>query len=105
MLPAGKLLVRIVNSGDQGLAYGPQPSVDRLTAHGWRPQAFENKGVPVGFPDAEYRLVPGKTSPCLEVPVSDYWIPGLYRVGFKLDEIHASGDSAELRPTAYFRVD
>jgi hypothetical protein len=94
----------IVNTGQAVLEYGVKPEVDQLVHGLWHPRPFVQDGVPVGFPGIILKLKPHTTSTCMEVPVSDSWRPGLYRVWFEVEAERNQDAVSELQPTAYFRV-
>lgn len=104
VMVGGRIFALIVNTGKTVLGYGVRPEVDQLIQGRWHPREFVQDGVPVGFPGVLLELKPRSTSTCLEVPASDSWRPGLYRVWFSVEaDDDKSADSA-LQPTGYFRV-
>lgn len=104
VIPGRRMFAVLVNTGQAVLEYGVKPEVDELVHGLWHPRAFVQGGVPVGFPGVLLELTQHMTSTCLEVPVSDSWRPGLYRVWFKVESVGGQGAVSELQPTAYFRV-
>lgn len=96
VLPGTRIFVRIENLGRAALGYGEAPKIDRLDSGRWH-------GVSVGSLGMLLELRPRSTSSCLEVPVSDSWRPGLYRMSFEVEEIDNQGGASELS-TVYFRV-
>src|SRR5215213_1860347 len=101
--PGGRIHAYLENVGSTVLKYEMIPAVDRLANGRWVPQRFVRDGVRVGFPTSSLELMPESTSTCVEVPVSDTWQTGLYRVWIP---VVPAGDSTEApeRPAAYFRV-
>lgn len=95
---------RIVNEGTDPLAYGMEPSVDRLIGESWYPQRFVRDGTGVGFNLALSELKPQQVLGCIEIPISDTWRPGLYRVRFSLESWDDRGSGQAIQPSAYFRV-
>lgn len=95
---------RLINGDAESLAYGSEPIVDRLVGESWHPQRFVRDGVGVGFNLALYELRPHRASGCLEIPISETWRPGLYRVRFSLEGRDDRGSGQAIRPAAYFRV-
>jgi hypothetical protein len=99
-----RTFVRIRNAGTDSLAYGSEPIVDRLVGGSWYPQRFVRDGTGVGFDLALYELKPHHASGCLEIPISDTWRPGLYRVRFSLESRDGRDSGQAIQPAAYFRV-
>lgn len=95
---------RIINAGTDPLAYGMEPIVDRLVGESWYPQRFVQDGTGVGFNLGLYELKPHQVSGCIEIPISDTWLPGLYRVRFSLESWDDRGSGQAIQPGAYFRV-
>lgn len=95
---------RIINGDADPLAYGSEPIVDRLVGESWYPQRFVRDGTGVGFDLALYELKPHQASGCLEIPISDTWRPGLYRVRFSLESRDGRDPGQAIQPGAYFRV-
>ncbi|HET6997660.1 MAG TPA: hypothetical protein VFI03_03640 [Solirubrobacterales bacterium] len=95
---------RIVNGGTDPLVYGMEPIVDRLVDESWYPQRFVQDGTGVGFNLAIHELRPHQVSGCIEIPISDSWRPGLYRVRFSLESSDDQGSDQTIQPGAYFRV-
>lgn len=94
----------ITNAGTEPLAYGSEPMVDRLVGESWYPQRFVRNGTGIGFDLALYELKPHQASGCLEIPISDTWRPGLYRVRFSLERWDDRGSGQAIQPAAYFRL-
>lgn len=94
----------IMNAGTESLAYGSEPIVDRLVGENWYPQRFVRDGTGVGFDLALHELRPHQESGCIEIPISDTWRPGLYRVRFSLESWDDRGSGQAIQPAAYFRV-
>lgn len=99
-----RTFARIVNVGSDPLAHGGEPFVDRLVDEHWYPQRFVRDGTGVGFNLARYELKSQRASGCIEIPISETWRPGLYRVRFSLESWDDRGSSRTIRPAAYFRV-
>lgn len=99
-----RTFVQIINAGTDPLAYGSEPIVDRLIGESWYPQRFVRDGTGVGFNLALYELRPHQVSGCIEIPISDTWRPGLYRVRFSLESWDDRGSGQAIQPAAYFRV-
>jgi hypothetical protein len=99
-----RVFAQIENLGTSSLGYGVAPEVDQLIRGLWHPRDFERNGVPVGFTLAEWELRPRARSSCLEVPVSDTWSRGLYRVRFLLEKWGRREERSAVRPVAYFKV-
>lgn len=95
---------RIINGDNDPLAYGNEPIVDRLVGESWYPQRFVRDGTGVGFNLALHELRPHQASGCIEIPISDTWRPGLYRVRFSLESWDDRGSGQSIQPGAYFRV-
>jgi hypothetical protein len=99
-----RTFVQIINAGTDPLAYGNEPIVGRLVGESWYPQRFVRNGTGVGFNLALYELRPHQVSGCIEIPISDTWRPGLYRVRFSLESWDDRGSGQAIQPGAYFRV-
>jgi len=100
-----RTFARIENRGTAALAYGVEPQFDQLAGHTWHPRRVVRDGHSVGFSLQLAELKPHAASGCLEVPISDTWHPGFYRVRFSLESWKQRGSGTQtIRPTAYFRV-
>jgi hypothetical protein len=99
-----RTFAQIINAGTEPLAYGSEPIVDRLVGESWYPQRFVRDGTGVGFNLALNELRPHQASGCIEIPISDTWRPGLYRVQFSLESWDDRNSGQAIQPTAYFRV-
>lgn len=95
---------RIMNGDADPLAYGSEPIVDRLVGESWYPQRFVRDGIGIGFDLARHELKSHQASGCLEIPISDIWRPGLYRVRFSVESWDDRGSGQAIQPAAYFRV-
>jgi hypothetical protein len=98
----GRLFARIQNGGPQDLGYGQTPLVDQFAEGGWHPRPLRRDGHPVVFGAILLRLKPHTISSCLEIPVSEQWPAGLYRVRFEVEAL-TDAKNPDL-PVAYFRV-
>jgi len=99
-----RTFAQIINVGTEPLAYEIEPIVDRLVGESWYPQRFVRDDTGVGFNLALYELRPHQASGCIEIPISDTWRPGLYRVRFSLESWDDRGSGQAIQPGAYFRV-
>jgi hypothetical protein len=100
-----RLFVVIENLGTAALGYGNNPKVDRLIRGSWHPQQFVRDGESIGFTLELVELKPRSTSSCVEIPTSDSWRRGLYRLRFSLqDKMHQGTSASTIEPVAYFRV-
>lgn len=99
-----RTFARIENRGTAALAYGVEPQFDQLVGDTWHPRRVVRDGHPVGFSLELTELKPHTASGCLEVPISDTWHPGLYRVRFSLESWEHRGSGPAIQPVAYFRV-
>jgi hypothetical protein len=99
-----RMFAQIENLGTSALGYGVAPKVDQLIGGLWHPRDFERNGIPVGFTSAELELRPRSKSSCLEVPISDTWSRGVYRVRFFLERWGQREARPAVGPVAYFRV-
>lgn len=99
-----RTFARIENRGRDALAYGVEPQFDQLVGHTWHPRRVVREDHSVGFSLELVELKPHTASGCLEVPISDTWRPGLYRVRFSLEGWEHRGSGQPIRPAAYFRV-
>lgn len=95
---------RILNGDINSITYGVEPIVDRLVDDHWYPQRFVQDGTGVGFNLALRELRPNRASGCIEIPISETWRPGMYRVRFSLESGNDRGSGDTIRPGAYFRV-
>lgn len=98
------LMARIENFGRSALGYGVAPKVDQLVGSTWHPRQFRREGRAVGFNLSLSELRSRSTSGCLEVPVSDNWSAGLYRVWFELERWGRLEETPAVKAVAYFRV-
>lgn len=99
-----RTFARIENRGTAALAYGVEPQFDQLVGHTWHPRRVVRNGHSIGFSLQLVELKPHTASGCLEVPISDAWRPGLYRVRFSLEGWEHRGSGQTIQPAGYFRV-
>lgn len=99
-----RTFVRIENRGAAALAYGVEPQFDQFAGGIWHPRQVVRDGHPVGFSLDLIELKPHTASGCIEVPISDTWGRGLYRVRFSLESWEHRGTGRTIQTGAYFRV-
>jgi len=100
----GRAFARIENRGTAALAYGSEPQFDQLVSGMWHPRRVVREGHRVGFSLQLAELKARKVSGCLEIPMSDTWNPGLYRVRVAVEGWDDRGSGETVAPAAYFRV-
>lgn len=80
----GTLWAAIENLGTEELLYGFEPIAQKRVGDEWVRQEFTSDGEPMESLLAAVTLDPGAVSVCIDVPISDDWAPGEYRVSFEV---------------------
>jgi hypothetical protein len=84
--------------------YGLSPSASQLLKGKWYPRRIERKGLPIAYPGSLLESRMRSLSPCVEVPVSSSWHPGLYRIEFEVRASKGSEPDEDVPISAVFRV-